>query len=378
PAFRNDEASEPVRPAFRNDEANEPVRPSFRAPEEAKPAPVAPAAPARESSRDLFRSAFSRRDEDPVRPAFRAPEEDKPTPAAPARESSRDLFRSAFSRREETPVEPESRIAPVDDAAKQDAEDESRIRRAFDELDDARNKRAERFNEEPMRNVGFGDMPERGFAREERIEEPEEEPKLDLPQDEPDYSEPDYTEPDFDADDSEPTYNTPSFRAPDRDIREEASYSDSDLFDDDDEDFADFEETPRAEEALRAPRTVHRTAPAEPVPDTPAPTPARHVYKQYVHPNMNVFNVYDDTVSVSEEEIERNSAILKDTLAGFHIDAEVVKVTPASSVTRYDIDVPANVAVRTVMKRDQEIAMRLRARDGVNIYSHSEMGIISV
>ncbi|MDE7296138.1 MAG: DNA translocase FtsK, partial [Clostridia bacterium] len=330
------------------------------------------------------RCALSLRDSDAVGEVLRAHEDDKPAPvapAAPARESSRDLFRSAFSRREEAPAEPESRIAPVDDSAKQDAEDESRIRRAFDELDDARNKRAERFNEEPMRNVGFGDMPERGFAREEKVEEPEEEPKLELPEEEPDYSEPDYTEPDFDADDvDEPSYDTPSFRAPERDMREEASYSDSDLFDDDDddEDFADFEETPRAEEGLRAPRTVHRTPAAEPVPDTPAPTPVHHVYKQYVHPDMSVFNVYDDAVSVSEEEIERNSAIIKDTLAGFHIDAEVVKVTPASSVTRYDIDVPANVAVRTVMKRDEEIAMRLRARDGVNIYSNSEMGLISV
>ncbi|MDE7297009.1 MAG: hypothetical protein K2N84_07075, partial [Clostridia bacterium] len=82
PAFRGDETSEPARPAFRNDVANEPVRPTFRAPEEEKPAPVAPAAPARENSRDLFRSAFSRRDEDPFIPSDRAPEEYTPAHVA--------------------------------------------------------------------------------------------------------------------------------------------------------------------------------------------------------------------------------------------------------------------------------------------------------
>ena len=375
PAPEKAETPAAERIVFRNTEKSEPVRPAFRAPEEDKSTPPAPQAPVRESSRDLFRSAFSRREEPaPEKPEAPAPQ--APAVQAPARESSRDLFRSAFSRREEpASAEPETKAPVLRD--EQDAEDESRIRRAFDELDDARNRRAERFQEEPARTVGFGDMPERGFS-EARAEE---EPRLSLPEDEPDEpefgvaEEPEDNEPDFE-DPDEPVLDAPSFRAPDRAVREEVR-SDSDLFDDD-EDFDDFEEQPRVAEALRAPRTVERSAPAEPVPDTPAPAPAHHVYKKYVHPDMTVFNEYDDTVSVSEEEIERNSAIIKDTLAGFHIDAEVVKVTPASSVTRYDIDVPANVAVRTVMKRDQEIAMRLRARDGVNIYSNSEMGLISV
>lgn len=363
--------------AFGEENFNYPQTPTYRAPSAPRETPREEA-PAPE--RIVFRNT---EENEPVRPVFRAPEE----PVPPARESSRDLFRSAFSRREEPAEEPEIK-APARD--EQDAEDENRIRRAFDELDDARSRRAER--EEPARSVGFGDMPERS------PEEPaKEEPLLKLPEDEederfyPPFNASGPEEGDSDEFDVEPDEEParPDTEKPARGLFDSMTYdpvtqtvrgktpSDADLFDD--EDFGDFEEEPRAEEGLRAPRIPQmREAPAKPVPDTPAPAPARHIYKKYVRPDMTVFQEYDDAVSVSEEEIERNSAIIKDTLAGFHIDAEVVKVTPASSVTRYDIDVPANVAVRTVMKRDQEIAMRLRARDGVNIYSNSEMGLISV
>lgn len=110
----------------------------------------------------------------------------------------------------------------------------------------------------------------------------------------------------------------------------------------------------------------------------PAPQPQKHVYKKYVRPSIENLDAYDDSVHISQEEIERNSAIILETLAGFRVDAEVVKVTIGSAVTRYDIDIPPNIAVRTVIKRDAEIAMRLHARDGVNIYSNSEVGAISI
>lgn len=395
PTYRAPSAPEPVKPAddnaardvpqtpsdrfvYRN-RSDDPFRPSYRAadpaPAPAKPAepapsePVKPAEPetsARETldpfgndreerttreNPDLFGNAAEERTRNAAKGEKPAPAE----PEAPAR-SSRDLFRSAFSRREE-PEESGDRFAQED---KQDEEDESRIRRAFDELDDARNA-AERFRRGTQdERTGFGDLPERGFPEERKTEEDkkEDEPRLSLPDETDD-------EPEEESRGDDIPF-APSYRAPEE-------RSDSELFDDDEdeEEFDDF--TARAEEGLRAPREgVH------PVPDTPAPAPVHHVYRAYVHPDMSVFNEYDDAVSVTEEEIERNSAIIVETLAGFHIDAEVVKVTPASAVTRYDIDVPANVAVRTVMKRDQEIAMRLRARDGVNIYSNSEMGLISI
>lgn len=118
--------------------------------------------------------------------------------------------------------------------------------------------------------------------------------------------------------------------------------------------------------------------PAHPIPKEAAPEPKKHVYKKYKYPSMQLFRQYDDTISVSQEEIIRNSDIIIETLAGFRVEAEIVKVTPGPAVTRYDIDIPRNISVRSVIKHDEEIAMRLHARDGVNIYSNSEVGAISI
>lgn len=125
-------------------------------------------------------------------------------------------------------------------------------------------------------------------------------------------------------------------------------------------------------------RGESRLRESAPVPDAPAPQLKKHVYRPYRRPSNDLFFTYDDTVTVSQEEIEHNSSVIVETLAGFRVDAEVVKVRSGSAVTRYDIDIPKNIAVRTVIKRDAEIAMRLHARDGVNIYSNSEVGAISI
>ena len=164
----------------------------------------------------------------------------------------------------------------------------------------------------------------------------------------------------------------------------------ADLFDGDDEsDDADYREAFAADPPVpaRVERPFERRSAEQPlraqelVPaeePEPAPVPQRHIYKAYVRPDIQNLDDHNDGVRISQEEIEQNSAIIIDTLAGFRVDAEVVKVTTGATVTRYDIDIPRNIAVRTVIKRDEEIAMRLHVRDGVNIYSNSEAGAISI
>ena len=115
-----------------------------------------------------------------------------------------------------------------------------------------------------------------------------------------------------------------------------------------------------------------------PVPEEEAPAPQKHVYKPYVHPDLSDLKDYPNTSGVTQEEIEQNSAVIVDTLAGFRVDAEVIKVRVGATVTRYDIDIPKNIAVAQVIRRDAEIALRLHASDGVNIYSNSEAGAISI
>ena len=166
----------------------------------------------------------------------------------------------------------------------------------------------------------------------------------------------------------------------------------ADLFDgdqDDEEDVADFRrddgmsplpvrERGERGAGMRAERSLRTSEPAAPIPAEEAPVPEKHVYKPYVYPDLNDLVEYPNTSGVSQEEIEQNSAVIVDTLAGFRVDAEVIRVTVGATVTRYDIDIPRNIAVSQVIKRDAEIAMRLHTRDGVNIYSNSEMGAISI
>ena len=319
-------APEPVRPSYEAP-APEPARPSYEAPvsEPARPSYEAPAP-------------------EPVRPSYEAPAE-TPAPRADEREQT---FRSIFSqpvpertRVQETPVRP-SYEAPAQPAAP--AMPEARPFESGDEDTMSARSRMER-------------------------------PSYEAPVSEP--VRPSYEEP-----------VRPSYEEPAPDTRFSSDNSAAGLFDDEDDDVADFrrddsisepvraergERTERSERALRA-----APAAATPVPAEEAPAPQRHVYKPYVLPSTDCLGDYANSAAISQEEVEQNSAVIVDTLAGFRVDAEVIRVTTGATVTRYDIDIPRNIAVSQVIKRDAEIAMRLHTRDGVNIYSNSEAGAISI
>ncbi len=146
----------------------------------------------------------------------------------------------------------------------------------------------------------------------------------------------------------------------------------SDLFEEDDAPFEEVQEPSVPPVLQRGGESATALPPAPPVPQP------RRERKPYLRPSHELFHTYDDSVSVTQEEIDRNSQIIIETLAGFRVEAEMVRVTCGSAVTRYDIDIPPNVPVSTVIKRDEEIAMRLHAGDGVNIYSNSEVGAVSI
>ena len=156
------------------------------------------------------------------------------------------------------------------------------------------------------------------------------------------------------------------------------------LFDDDSSDSGDFrrDDTPAVQATPRtrafAPREREERIAPPSSEAAPAPQPKRHIYRQYVAPDYSLFKNYNDAVMVSQEEIERNSAAIEEQLAAFKIDAKVVKVTCGATVTRYDLEIPGNVSVSTVIKRDEEIAMRLHAPDGVNVYANRANGTVSV
>ncbi len=151
--------------------------------------------------------------------------------------------------------------------------------------------------------------------------------------------------------------------------------SNADLFDEGED------EAPGADVPVSREREGRSSRPEEvmhDIPSDPAPLPKKHVYKPYRQPMVSLLREYNDNVSVSPEEVDRNSQTIVETLSGFRVDAEIMRVTVGPAVTRYDIDVPKNISVGMVTKRDAEIAMRLHARDGVNMYANNESGAISI
>lgn len=113
--------------------------------------------------------------------------------------------------------------------------------------------------------------------------------------------------------------------------------------------------------------------------ETEKPAKKKHVYSKYIAPTPALLLDRDDSNTVSQAEIETNSAIIIDTLKNYKInDAEIVRVTCGATVTRYDVQIPMNIPVNMVTKRSSELAMHLRAQRGVNVYANYEHGAISI
>ncbi len=345
-------------------DANYTQTPSYRAPE----APAAPSAPRRDFyAHDVEPQVFSSEPnvydapaaENPVPHSRFAPEPEQPAassrfapeneqPAASSRfapENEQPAASSRFAPENEQPAA--SRFAPA--PAPGQPEEEPR-----------EEDRESQFRSLFTRSFGERTPVEKPLPFERRTEPPAEEPQA--PQDE------------------EPA---PESRVFDSEMRRGVA----ELFDDDEFDGGDYREEPEqpaapARERVR--REIKDDFASEPASRMPTPPPAapqppaRHIYREYVRPSTENFMEYDGSVTMQEDEIERNTSIIVDTLAGFKVDAEVVKVTTGPAVTRYDIDIPRNITVGTVIKRDAEIAMRLHARDGVNMYANNMSGAISI
>ena len=122
--------------------------------------------------------------------------------------------------------------------------------------------------------------------------------------------------------------------------------------------------------------------PAEPAPVQRAPRAQeprkRHRYKRYKAPQLTLLNDYSNTSGFGEDEVEFNKQTIVETLSNLKIPCEVIGVTHGPAVTRYDIDIPGNIQASRVLGCDREIAMRLHAKDGVNIQTNYENGSISI
>lgn len=163
------------------------------------------------------------------------------------------------------------------------------------------------------------------------------------------------------------------------DARPAARRSVAEMFDDDEiEENEPIDPPERIRPALSAPSRVPSPRVPEEASPAPAPAPAPRKPERYVAPSMDNLLVYDETITVTDEEVERNVEIIQETLRGFNVEATFLNAKRGPAVTQYNIDIPRNVSVSTVIRRDAEIAMRLHAQDGINIYSNPLAEAISI
>ncbi len=154
------------------------------------------------------------------------------------------------------------------------------------------------------------------------------------------------------------------------------------LFDDDEEE----PEGSSVPEALERVARGRESAPAEPVRRAPAPEPPaqeaprpKHIYARYNAPSLGFLRDYQGMGgALDADEVEQNKETIVETLSNLKIPSEIVKVTQGPAVTRYDIDIPGNIPTGRVLSCDRELAMRLHAKDGVNIQTNYENGSISI
>ncbi|MGN1235254.1 MAG: DNA translocase FtsK, partial [Christensenellaceae bacterium] len=99
--------------------------------------------------------------------------------------------------------------------------------------------------------------------------------------------------------------------------------------------------------------------------------------RKYSRPPLELFNSYDESSSVQEEEIETNKEIIVRTLAEFKIDVEVKRVTVGPAFTRYDIETPPGVVSTKIMGYDRELGRKLHAEE-VNVYPNYKNGFMAI
>ena len=130
-------------------------------------------------------------------------------------------------------------------------------------------------------------------------------------------------------------------------------------------------------------RGVEEVSPApvrkeEPKP-TPTPPPKPRVIKPYVRVPIDYFDCRDVVPDANEIEVSNTKMNIIETLGYFKInDATISSVTFGPTVTRYNVVVPRHIPAKKVVSLDEDIALALQAREGVNVYPNFEDGAVSI
>ena len=138
-----------------------------------------------------------------------------------------------------------------------------------------------------------------------------------------------------------------------------------------DEDIEEDEEVEEKEEDLFSSRRS-RAVPTEPVIETKVEEPKPEkvvppINRVYHKPPISLLQNYITEVNKEEENHQENCEIIERTLSEFNINVDVTDYVQGPTITRYELRMPAGVSVKKILGVDNDIQMRLAARDGIRI-----------
>lgn len=91
------------------------------------------------------------------------------------------------------------------------------------------------------------------------------------------------------------------------------------------------------------------------------------INRKYFRPPLDLLESYAAPVGAPKENHEERMEIIQKTLEEFHINAVPQGYVHGPSITRYEVMMPAGVSVKKVLNYDDDLKMRLSAKDGVRI-----------
>ena len=95
--------------------------------------------------------------------------------------------------------------------------------------------------------------------------------------------------------------------------------------------------------------------------------PAPPINREYFRPPFDLLETYSQPINADQDNHEERMEIIKRTLEDFHINAVPQSFVQGPSITRYEIMMPAGISVKKVLNYDDDLKMRLAAKDGVRI-----------
>lgn len=95
--------------------------------------------------------------------------------------------------------------------------------------------------------------------------------------------------------------------------------------------------------------------------------PAPPINREYKKPPFDLLETYSAPINAGQENHQERMEIIQRTLEEFHINAVPQNYVQGPSITRYEIMMPAGVSVKKVLSYDDDLKMRLAAKDGVRI-----------